>query len=246
MNLNLKNIAVALLTFTFLSCDSNDLSDTEENQSEPILLKHYYFEGKLDNEPFLIEKKIYDKFYSDDKPFNIDYGGTLINCSETTDNGVPSNCYTIYGSGIIIYESIHPSEIGKHNTAKAYFGRINVEKREFSSELEALREFLMNKDLKFRRDFGNPLQNGDFAFDFFPSGTNDTYYSTRFNDNSEFLAQITNIIEDSDNNFIEIEGIVEKCKLYDLKERDTYKLLTDFKFRIQINSGFNFNNYNDN
>jgi hypothetical protein len=245
MNFTLKTIAVVLLTFVFFSCDSDTPSNTEENQSEPLLLKHYYFEGKLDDAPFLIERKIYDNGYSDGEPFDVDYGGTLINCSETTNNEVPSNCYTIYSSGILIYESIHPNEIGKHNTAKAYLGRINVEKREFSTELEALREFLKGKDLKFRRDFGNPLQNGDFAFDFFPSGTNDTYYSSRFNDNSEFSAQITNVVEDSDNNFIEIEGLVEKCKLYDSNEIDTYKLLTDFKFRIKINSGFNYNNYKE-
>lgn len=242
MNFILKNIISILLIFAVFSCESDSSSGTEENQIEPVLLEHYYFEGKLDNEPFLIEKKIYDNGYTDNEPFSIDYGGTLINCIETPDNEVPSDCYTIYSCGIFLQSN----EIGNHNTAKAYLGRINVEERVFDIELEALREFLQKNDLEFRRDFGNPIQEGDFAFDFFPSGTNDTYYSTRFNDNSEFTAQITDVIENSDNNFIEIQGEVERCKLYDFNDRDTYKLLTDFKFRIKIDSRFNFNNYNDN
>ena len=79
----------------------------------------------------------------------------------------------------------------------------------------------------------------------FPTGAIGTYYSTRFNDNSEFSLQITSVSENSDNNFIEIEGRAEECKLYDNNDKDAYKLLTDFKFRLQINAQFNFNNYKE-
>ena len=232
------------------SCSENGSSDDDKTPSEPELTEHYYFEGNLDNEPFLIEKKYY-KDYFDGKPFSLDYGGTLINCSNEPNEGTHTDCYTIYSCGILIYDSSNPDEAEKHNTAKMYFGSIDVDKRVFENELEALESFLQDEQFNFRRDFGSIKHEGSFAFDFFPPNPNKNeqfYYSSRFNNNEEYTAKITSV-EKTDGYFYIIEGSVDECKLYDFREakddNQAYKLLTDFKFRVKIKADFNYNNYKD-
>lgn len=248
MNFKLDLTSLMLCAFILIiSCSENKSPD--EETEEPELVEHLYFEGKLDNEPFLIEKKFYKDFYSDGKPFSIDYGGTLMNCSDTSSEGIGLDCYTIYASGIAIYESIFPDEEGKHDTAKMYFGKIDVDQRVFDQELEKLEEFLQKEEHTFRRDFGPDKRDGFFAFDFFPANEENelVYYSSRLNNNEGYTAKITSV--EVDNYFYIIEGSVETCKLYKAsEERDEnqpYKLLTDFKFRARIKADFNYNNYKD-
>lgn len=240
-----------LCTSLFLSCSGENSNKEEE---EPEVTEHYFFEGKLDNEPFLIEKKLFNNLndnFTDNDPFSIDYGGTLINCTNKPQNEVYTDCYAIYASGIIIYNNIYPEEYEKHNTAKMYFGRIDVDERIFENELEALSNFFQSNQLGFRRDFGNTKVSGDFAFDFFPpnpDNNNPFYYSSRFSDNSMSNAKITSV-EEIDNYFYLITGTVDNCKMYDSREytdeNPSYKLLTDFKFKIKIKADFNYENYKD-
>lgn len=242
---------IAFFIFLLSTSCSENSSNEKEKSEEPVVSEHYYFEGKLDGEPFLIEKKYYEDFYFDEEPFSIDYGGTLINCNNEPEDQVHSDCYTIYASGILIYNGLHPEEVGKHNTAKMYFGSIDVENKTFTDELESLNNFFNKEELKFRRDFGDPKIEAEFAFDFFPidSDNNQVYYSSRFNDNSEYKAVISSV-EELEDYFYAIEGSIETCKLYDSNtysdETPTYKLLTDLKFRVKIKGDFNYNNYKDN
>ena len=249
MNFKFRLTILILLAFiSMISCSENSSSDNDQTPDEPELTQHYYFEGNLDNVPFLIEKKEY-KDYFDGKPFSLDYGGTLINCSNEPNEGIHTDCYTIYSCGIIIYDNLYPDEAEKHNTGKMYFGSIDVDKRVFDNELEALEDFLEKEKLSFRRDFGSIKHEGSFAFDFFPPNQNKNeqyYYSSRFNNNEEYTAEITSV-EKADDYFYIIEGSVEACKLYDSREtkddNQAYKLLTDFKFRVKIKADFNYNNY---
>ncbi len=251
MNFKFRLNQLILLAFiSMTSCSENSSNDDDKIPSEPELTEHYYFEGNLDNEPFLIEQKSFKDFF-DEKPFSLDYGGTLINCSNEPEDDIHTDCYTIYSCGIIIYDNLFPDEVKKHDTGKMYFGNINVDKRVFENELEALENFLKNEKISFRRDFGSIKHEGSFAFDFFPPNQDKNeqfYYSSRFNNNEEYSAKITSV-EKTDDYFYIIEGSVEECKLYDSRETkdndEAYKLLTDFKFRVKIKADFNYNNYKD-
>ncbi len=247
MNFKLPQTLVAFLSLLIISSCS-ETKDKVKLPSEPELTEHYYFEGKLDNKPFLIEKKYY-KEYFDEKPFLIDFGGTLINCANEPENDIHSNCYTYYSCGILVDKYSFPEEVKKHNSAKMYFGPIDVDKRIFTNELTELKKFFQNNKLRFRRDFRDIENQGGFSFDFFPINPdkdNLFYYSTRFNDNSEYTANITSVEEIDDYYFV-IEGTVDNCKLYDsredIDENQAYIMLTDFKFRVKIAGDFNYNNY---
>lgn len=247
MNMNLrlpKTFFTFLYILSFVSCSNTDSDSTPEPQNEPELTEHYYFEGKLDNEPFLIEKKFY-KDFSEETPFQLDFGGTLINCNNTPENDTHSKCYTRYASGILVRSNTSTED----PSAKMYFGPINVEERIFDIEIDSLRNFLGAKYHEFSRDFGDIENQGGFAFDFFPKSVDGNipfYYSSRFNDNTDFMVNITTVKEIEDYFFV-IEGTVNECKLYDSREineeNQTFKLLTDFKFRVKINGAFNYNNY---
>ena len=141
MNSKTKILAIFLI-LTLCSCDND--ADQTPPETEPILLERFYFEGKLDDVPFLIEKNIYD-VYTPDDPLTVDYGGTLISCAETPEDEVPYDCYTQYSSGILVQEQAYPNEVGKHTVAKAYFGKIEVEKREFDITRSTERIFTEQK-----------------------------------------------------------------------------------------------------
>ena len=208
-----KLFTVITLSIFFLSSCSD--ANSTDNDNEPELIDRYYFEGKLDNEPFLIEQKYYTDFSFNESPYVVDYGGTLINCLDEPEDGVHLNCYTIYASGILVNPFFSEEEQENLNSAKVYFGPIDVDKRIFDNELAELKKFLQNKDITFRRDFGFIENQGAFAFDFFPPSTNENdllYYSTRFNDNSEYKATITSV-EEVDTYFFIIEGAIDSCKL---------------------------------
>lgn len=240
-------LVVILSFFFFTSCSDKSSNDTS---SDPELEERYFFEGKLDNVPFVIEKKVSKDSFDEDF-FLVDYGGTLINCSNEPANDVHTDCYTYYAFGIFVNRFVYPEEVDKHDTAKMYFGPIDVENRIFDEELIEINNFFQNTEIGFRRDFGDIENQGGFAFDFFPLDTNGNsqfYYSTRFNDNSGYTAKITSF-KAIDDYFYNIEGTVESCKLYDSRdvkdENQSYKMLTDFKFSVKIKGDFNYNNYKD-
>ncbi|CAL2089677.1 conserved exported hypothetical protein [Tenacibaculum sp. 190524A05c] len=244
--MKLKTTLTILLCSLVLFISCTDESNDANNADEPVLTSHYYFEGKLGDEPFTIEQKVYDG-YNFVTEYSFDYGGTTIFCANQPDDEIHSECYSVYASGLLTYNT--PKDI---ISAKMYFGPIKAEEKTLESEINGIHDFFnQNKEVKFRRDFGNTNNfQGNIAFDFFPpEGDNPNYYySTRFNDNSEYVAKIISVNQIEDN-FIIIEGTIDNCKLFDSRddkdENQGFKMLTDFKFKVKIQADFNFNIYND-
>ncbi len=227
-----KTILFSLLTLIiFTSCESNN--ESEPPESEPILLENYYFKGQLDGADLVIETKIYDSsLFNDPNGVSIDYGGSQTNDIEVFGEPGTGFCYGTYAFGLIFYD--FQENINQLDAAKMYFSGIPVGDCFLEDELNSIREFLARENYEYRRFQGVEVNN-NVALDFFPAELEDeqTYYSSRFGDNTDASFEVTSTKEEGD--FFIIEGNFS-CKLYKFNDENDYKELENGVFKIKISN----------
>ncbi len=185
-----KTILFSLLTLIiFTSCESSN--ESEPPESEPILLENYYFKGQLDGADLVIETKIYDSsLFNDPNGVSIDYGGSQTNDIEVFGEPGTGFCYGTYAFGLIFYD--FQENINQLDAAKMYFSGIPVGDCFLEDELNSIREFLARENYEYRRFQGVEVNN-NVALDFFPAELEgeQTYYSSRFGDNTDASFKVT-------------------------------------------------------
>ncbi|WP_420574719.1 hypothetical protein [Kordia sp.] len=226
--LALSIILVTITLFLVASCESSD--DSNNNTPEPILLENYFFKGSLDNEVMNIENRIYDDFELSTRN-RLDFGP-----SQTDDDQDPGSgyCYSLYACGI--FPSAGVSAEDRPDSAKIYFTWIPVGDCTLANELTALRNFLELPNFEyaiFPESVNIPNVVGlDFFPKEFPNG--ETYFSSRFGDNTDASFQITAVEEIETGVFI-VEGTLS-CKLYKQNDDSEFKVLENGEFKIKIST----------
>lgn len=233
---NLKSIVlvfiITIYSISFTSCDPSDGESPTDLETQ--LIEEYYFKGTLDNEEFILEKKVYNSHTetTNNIPYSIDFGG-----SQTEDNidDDIENCKGIYACGILVYQS------NAYDHMKMYFYNTPVGACTLDNEIIAMEDYLERDDYSYRNfyDFDTVVLN-EVGFEYYPPNSSPfDYYSSRFGDNTNATFAISSYTEESIGIYV-VEGTFS-CKLYNFEDNTQFKELQDGKFKIKIRSNLDGN-----
>lgn len=232
MKIQIRSTFFVVVISSLFLCTSCNSDDDNAEQLDPMLIESYFIRGNLDGETLNIEHNIFD-IATEPVTTVLDFGP-----SQTDEDPNPGSgfCYSLYACGIFQTSTIPDEDIT--DTAKMYFTWIPVGECTLANELIAMRDFLARTDFDYNVFSATDISliPNSVGLDFFPKEypSGETYFSSRFGDNSEATFQITTVDEVEEGVFI-VEGNFS-CKLYKFNDATEFKSLQNAQFKIRIAS----------